>query len=257
MKSIAVITGASSGMGEEFFKQLADHPCYNDIEEFWIIARRRERLEALAAESKIPVRVITLDLGQKEGVKEYRRLLEKENPFVSVLVNAAGFGRFHEFESMNIDDAYDMVALNSASLTAMVHATLPYMEEGCEIFNIGSLSSFQPVPYIAVYGASKAYVLSFSRAIGRELKKKGIRVMAVCPGWVQTEFFNHAVSDDTITYYNKFFTAEEVVRRAIYDMLRGKDVSVCGASVRAQVLAVKMLPHKLVMDIWCKQQKKD
>ena len=80
--------------------------------------------------------------------------------------------------------------------------------------------------------------------------------MAVCPGWVKTEFFDHAVKDDTIKYYNKFFTSQEVVDRAVKDMNRGKDVSVCGASIRGQVLLTKLLPHKLVMNIWCKQQKK-
>ena len=80
--------------------------------------------------------------------------------------------------------------------------------------------------------------------------------MAVCPGWVKTDFFDRAVVDDTITYYNKYFTAEEVVTRALRDMKRGKDVSVCGASIRAQVTLTKLLPHGIVMEIWCKQQKK-
>lgn len=92
--------------------------------------------------------------------------------------------------------------------------------------------------------------------MNQELRGTGIRVMAVCPGWVRTEFFDHAVKDNTIKYYNKFFDSDEVVRRALKDMKRGKDVSVCGFSVRAQVLATKLLPHKLVMYIWLKQQKK-
>ena len=79
--------------------------------------------------------------------------------------------------------------------------------------------------------------------------------MAVSPGWVKTEFFNRAVKDDTITYYNKFFTSEEVVKRAVRDMKKGKDVSVCGFSIRMQVLATKLLPHRVFMNIWCKQQK--
>ena len=99
-------------------------------------------------------------------------------------------------------------------------------------------------------------ILSFSRAINKELEKRKIRVVAVCPGWVKTEFFNRAVKDDTIKYYNKFFNSVDVVRRAVYDMYRGKDVSVIGASIRAQVLLTKLLPHKAVMKIWCKQQKK-
>ena len=254
--NIAVITGASSGIGKEFFIQLAKHPSYADIEEFWVIARRAERLVELRGETEKPVRVLALDLTNKECIKEYAALLAETQSYVRVLVNASGFGRFHEFESMNIDDAYDMIALNSASLTAMVHATLPFMGAGCEVYNMGSLSSFQPVPFISVYGASKAYVLSFSRAVGRELKHRGIKMMAVCPGWVKTEFFDHAVYDDTIVYYNKFFTAEQVITRALRDMKKGKDVSICGLPVRMQVYATKMLPHGIVMEIWCKQQKK-
>lgn len=131
-----------------------------------------------------------------------------------------------------------------------------YMHEGGQIYQLDSLSAFQPVPYITVYGATKAFVLSFSRALNVELKARKIRCMAVCPGWVKTEFFDRAVRDDTITYYNKFFTPDQVIRRALRDMKRGRDVSVCGASIRAQVRLVKLLPHRLVMKIWCRQQKK-
>ena len=138
----------------------------------------------------------------------------------------------------------------------MTYLTLPYMRAGGEIYQLDSLSSFQPVPYITVYGATKAFVLSFSRALNVELKKREIRCMAVCPGWVRTEFFDRAVRDDTITYYNRFFTPGQVVARALRDMKKGKDVSVCGASIRAQVRLTKLLPHRLVMKIWCRQQKK-
>jgi short-subunit dehydrogenase len=130
------------------------------------------------------------------------------------------------------------------------------MKEGGRIYQIDSLSSFQPVPYIGVYGATKAFVLSFSRALNVELKKRGIRVMAVCPGWVRTEFFDRAVTDDTITYYNRYYDSDEVVERALEDMKKGRDVSVCGFPTRMHVRLTKLLPHRLVMKIWCKQQKK-
>ena len=157
---------------------------------------------------------------------------------------------------MKLDDMMSMIELNDKAYVAMTYVTLPFMSEGGEIYQLDSLSSFQPVPYIGVYGATKAFVLSFSRALNVELKKRKIKVMAVCPGWVKTEFFDHAVTDDTIVYYNKFFTAQEVITRALRDMKKGKDVSICGASIRAQVFFTKLLPHKLVMKIWCKQQKK-
>lgn len=251
---IAVITGASSGMGKEFVLQISRT---EQLDEIWVIARRTDRLEALQAEvSDTKIRPISLDLTKEESIEDYRKLLESEKPNVSILVNASGFGKFGTFTDMDLDAMMRMIDLNDKAYVAMTYVTLPYMSEGGEIYQLDSLSSFQPVPYIGVYGATKAFVLSFSRALNVELKKRKIKVMAVCPGWVKTEFFDHAVYDDTIVYYNKFFTAEEVITRALRDMKRGKDVSVCGFSIRAQVFFTKLLPHKLVMKIWCKQQKK-
>lgn len=250
---IAVITGASSGMGREFVRQLEATEKFDEI---WVIARRKERLLSLGEEIKTPLRAIALDLSRSESFNEYKVLLEAEKPEVSVLVNGSGFGKFGAFEDIPLDTQLEMIDLNEKALVAMTYLTLPYMKEGGKIYQIGSLSSFQPVPYIGVYGATKSFVLSFSRALCRELKGRGIRVLAVCPGWVRTEFFDRAVTDDTITYYNRYYDADQVVRRALRDMKKGKDVSVCGFPIRAQVLLVKLLPHRLVMAIWCKQQKK-
>ena len=253
MKKIAVVTGASSGMGREFATRIArEYP----IDELWVIARRRDRLEELAQEIAVPVVAISLDLTKDESIEAYRRRVAEEQPDVRGLVNASGVGRFGRFEEMDPETLYRMIDLNSKAYVGMTWATLPYLGRGSEVYQLDSLSSFQPIPYIGVYAATKAFVLSFSRSLNVELKKRRIHVMAVCPGWVKTEFFNRAVTDDTIKYYNKFYTSKEVVTRAIYDMYRGKDVSVCGASTRAQVFLTKLLPHKLVMKIWCKQQKK-
>ena len=250
---IAVITGASSGMGKEFVLQISQT---EQLDEIWVIARRADRLEALQNEVKTKIRPISMDLTRQESIQEYQKLLEAEKPDVAILVNASGFGKFGTFTDMKLDDMMNMIELNDKAYVAMTYVTLPFMSEGGEIYQLDSLSSFQPVPYIGVYGATKAFVLSFSRALNVELKKRKIKVMAVCPGWVKTEFFDHAVTDDTIVYYNKFFTAQEVITRALRDMKKGKDVSICGASIRAQVFFTKLLPHKLVMKIWCKQQKK-
>ena len=253
MKKIAVVTGASSGMGRSFAKKLDEK---YDFDEIWLIARRTDRLEALGSELRAKSKVISLDLTSKEAPEKYRLLLEEEKPQVDVLVCAAGFGRFGAFTEMPLEPQLEMIDLNAKALVAVTYHTLPYMKKGGRIFELDSLSSFQPVPYINVYGATKAFVLSFSRALGVELVTRGIRVMAVSPGWVKTEFFDRAVTDSTITYYNRYFEADEVVDRAIRDMEKGKDVSVCGFSVRAQVLLTKLLPHRLVMRIWCRQQKK-
>ncbi|MBO5746330.1 MAG: SDR family NAD(P)-dependent oxidoreductase [Clostridia bacterium] len=251
---IAVFTGASSGMGREFVKQICAEERFDEV---WVIARRLDRLEELKNEIDQPLRCISLDLLKRESYDEYKALLEQHKPEVQVLVNASGFGRFAAFADIPLDDQLDMIDLNDKALVAITHITLPYLVRGSRVYQVDSLSSFQPVPYIGVYGATKAFVLSFTRAINAELRHTGIKMMAVCPGWVKTEFFDHAVTDESvITYYNKFFTSEEVVKRARYDMKRGKDVSVCGFSIRAQVLLTKLLPHRLVMKIWLKQQGK-
>lgn len=240
-------------MGREFVKQIDAAESFDEI---WVIARRKERLEELVAECKNKIRPIALDLMRQESFDEYEAMLKNEAPDVAVLVNGSGFGRFGAFEDIDLKAQLDMIDLNDKALVAMTYLTLPYMNKGGKIYQIDSLSSFQPVPYIGVYGATKAFVLSFSRALNVELKKRGIRVMAICPGWVRTEFFDRAVTDDTITYYNKYYESDEVVERALKDMKKGRDVSVCGFSTRMQVRLTKLLPHRLVMKIWCKQQKK-
>ncbi len=251
---IALITGASSGMGREFVLQLdAAEP----FDEIWVVARRAERLEELRSLVRAPLRCLPMDLTAEESLVQLKKLLEEEKPEISILVNASGFGIFQSFAEAPLEGQLKMIDLNDKGLVAVTYLALPYMRRGSRIVNMGSLSSFQPVPYINVYGASKAFVLSFTRALGAELKPRGIRAMAVCPGWVRTEFFDTAVTDPkVVTYYNRFYDAPEVVRRALRDLRRGRDVSVCGFPVRAQVLLVKLLPHRLVMRIWCRQQGK-
>ena len=250
---IAIITGASSGMGREFVLQL---DAQQEFDEIWVIARRKDRLEALAGEVRAKIRPIALDLTEASSLDAYRSLLEETKPQVSVLVNAGGFGKFGAFANMPLDQMMNMIDLNDKALTAISYLTLPYLSAGSVVYQLGSLSSFQPVPYIGVYGATKAYVLSLSRALNMEWKPRGIRVMAVCPFWVKTEFFNRAVTDDTIVYYARYYEAKNVVAQALRDMKRGKDVSIHGKYAQAQVFATKLLPHKMVMKIWCRQQKK-
>ncbi len=240
-------------MGREFVRQLDAADAYDEI---WVIARRRDRLEALAKETRAPLRILDLDLTRPTSIDAYRAMLEEHKPSVAVLVNGSGFGRFGAFAEFPLEDYYAMIDLNVKALVAVTYVTLPYLAEGAAVYQIDSLSAFAPVPYINIYAATKAFVLSFSRALNAELAGRGIRVMAVCPGWVRTEFFDHAVRDDTIRYYNKFFDPDEVVRTARKDMKRGRDVSVCGFSVKMEVLGMKHLPTGTVMRIWLKQQKK-
>lgn len=250
---IAVITGASSGMGRDFVRQLSARYSFDEV---WVIARRKERLEELKNEISVPLKPIALDLSMRESIEEYGRLLESERPEVTCLVNASGFGFFKEFAGAELNGYYDMIAVNDAAVVGMTYKTLPYMSEGGRIFNICSVAAFQPLPYISIYAATKAFALSFTRAINVELKQRGIRALAVCPYWTKTEFFDTARTDDTITYYQCYTESKDVVALAIKDMERGKDVSICGRTAKFNAFLTKLLPHKLVMKVWCRQQKK-
>lgn len=250
---IAVITGASSGIGWEYVRGIDRS---EQLDEIWVIARRRERLEEVAKTVRTKVRPIALDLTEPESFDVYKRMLEAEKPEVSVLVNNSGFGVFGAFTERPLEQQLKIIDLNDKALVTMTYLSLPYMKKGDMIYNVASSSAFQPVPYQAIYGSSKAFVLSFSRALNMELKPRGIRVMAVCPHWCRTEFFDTAVTDDTIVYYNFFNTPKEVVSTAVRNMKKGKDVSLAGIRIKLQRLEVKLLPHWLVMRVWCKQQKK-
>lgn len=253
---IAIVTGASSGMGREFVRQLS---AYVQVDEIWAIARRREALEALKAEAPVPVRPIVLDLLKSESFDELRSLLEGEQPEIALLVNAAGFGKFGAYHKTTIEDDCRMIDLNCKALLVMTRLCIPYMKPGSHILELDSLSAFQPVPYITTYGATKAFVLSYSRAMNRELKCKGIRVMAMNPGWVKTEFFRHAFqsNDGEVQYFDRLYEAADVVKTGLHDLYKTKkDCSIHGLPVKLQVLAVKLVPHRFVMDIWLNQQKK-
>ena len=254
---IAVITGASSGMGRELAIQISQKEVFDEI---WVIARREDALQNLKESIKTKARPIPLDLAKQESFEEYKTLLEKEKPDVAFLANVAGFGKFGRYDQIALKDCMDMIDLNCKALVAMTQLTLPYMKRGSRILQLDSLSAFQPVPYINVYGSTKSFVLSYSRALNRELKTEGIRVMSVNPGWVKTEFFDHATasSNDAVTYYNVMYEAKDVIKTAIRDLYHTKkDVSIHGLPVKLQVFAVKLLPHKLIMNIWMKQQKHD
>lgn len=255
--NIAIVTGASSGMGREFVRQLSG---YVQVDEIWAIARRAGALERLKGEVSVPVRPIPLDLLETASFTAYETLLDAEKPNVRLLVNAAGFGKFGADSRISVADECRMIDLNCKALLMMTRLTIPYMQPGSHILELDSLSAFQPVPYITTYGATKAFVLSYSRAMNRELKAKGIRVMAMNPGWVKTEFFDHAFQTNSggeVQYFDRLYEAEDVVRTGLKDLYRSqKDYSVHGLPVKFQVFLVKLLPHSLVMNIWLKQQKK-
>ena len=244
----AIITGASSGIGQRFAEVLGNA---DGIDEIWLIARRVDRLADMQNSIKARVVPISLDLTYSKCLREYRHMLADRAPEVCVLVNAAGKGCIGDFEELELSEQLDMIDLNVSALTSVTYDTLPYMSAGGQIYQIASASAFAPLPGLSTYAATKAYVRSFSESLNTELKRRKIRVIAVCPGWVRTEFLEAASGwPDTLGKIRLFLTAKQVVRKAMRDMRLGRTVSVCGARYRAARLLAKLLPARAVAFVW-------
>ncbi len=255
MKTIAVITGASSGIGREFSTRIAE---YGSFDEVWVIARSLDKLEELKDIIPFPVRPISLDLSEKESFEKYASLLEEEKPFIKLLINCSGFGKFLATEKVPLTENINMVNLNCIALMAMTQSSLPYMGEGSDIIEIASVAAYQPVPYINVYAATKAFVLSFTRGLSREIRGRGIHAMAVCPFWTKTKFFDRAINKGEETVVKKYaamYTPEQIVTKAYRDIKKKKDISMYGFTANVQTLAAKIMPHSFVMSVWQNQQK--
>lgn len=247
-KKIAIITGASSGMGKEFAIQIARR--YNRIEEIWVIARRKQALCEL--KKLIPnkkVRVLALDLTKEEDLLSYRKLLFHEQPRVRILVNAAGYGKIGSIEEIGIEDSVGMVDLNCRSLVYITEATLPYMNTPSNIIQLASSAAFLPQPEFAVYAASKSFVHSYARALRREVSNRSITVTSVCPGPVDTEFFDIAEEKHKMKLYKKFTLVkkEKVVALALQDARNRKEVSVYGLPMKLYRILARVFPASLIL----------
>lgn len=256
MKRIAIITGASSGMGQRFAITAASNIEYDEL---WLIARREERLKAMAEKELRGqiVRCFPLDLSRQSSFDIIKEALNKDKYEIVLLVNAAGFGKFQAVMDVEEPIAEQMLDLNCRAVMKMCYACIPHMVKGSKILNIASVAAFQPVPYIGEYAATKAFVLSLSRALWQELRNRGITVTALCPYWTRTEFFdvaNGKQGKDRVTYFNAMYEPKDLVGRGWRDLLKGKDISTYGFIARVQLLLITLLPHRLVMSIWCKLQ---
>ncbi len=254
-KKIAIVTGASSGIGQAFCFEIDKL----GLDEIWGVALKTNSVEKMKESLKTPFRFFDLDLTKDKSFLLLEEELKKEEIIVEWLVNASGYGKFGRYDDADIATQTGMVDLNCKALTHLSLLCIPYIQKGGRIVQIGSVASFQPVPYIAVYGATKAYVLSYSRALNRELKSKGISVTCVCPFWTKTAFFDRATQvktkDAVIKKYVAMYNTEKVVRRGMKGALKRKDVVLYGFKAKAQVYLGKLLPHKWIMSIWESQQK--
>lgn len=250
MRNIALVTGASSGMGKEFVREIAKK--YKGLDEIWVIARRKDRLRELKKEIVgTRVRMLPLDLTKEESFERLTKVFAKEQPDVRILVNASGYGISGPFEFQTEEDASGMVRLNCEALTRVTYLVLPYLRRGSFIYQIASSAGFAPQPGFTVYAATKAYVKSFSIALRQELSWREIKVTAVCPGPVKTEFFDRAYEQEEMKFYKKFVMADpkKVVRKAIRDARKNKAVSVYGMTMKVTRIICKLLPGRWIAKI--------
>ena len=250
-KQIAVVTGASSGLGRCFVKELEKS---GEIEEIWVIARRKKRLRELEMESSLPIRVLSVDLTDPAGFSFLRRQLSGERPDLRILINCAGFGKIGSYRDISEQDCMDMIDLNCRAAVMMTRLCLPWMESGAQILEICSTSAFQPFPYLNIYAASKAFLLRYSRALRWELKGRGIHVTAVCPYWIKdTEFIPGAKetrNGQAIRHFPLASKSERVVNRALRDNRAGLAVSTPGPICFLHRIAAKFIPHSIMMALW-------
>lgn len=236
-------------MGRETALQLADR--FGGLNEIWLVARRLNRLEELSEALPVPVRKFALDLTDEAQREELSKALETLRPDVKILVNASGYGKMGRVGTVSLKEEIGMPDLNCTALCAVTHMVLPYMSNNSRILQYASSAAFLPQPGFAVYAATKAFVLSYSRALHEELRRRQITVTAVCPGPVNTEFFEVAEETGRIPFYKRLTMADprKVVKLAIRDSCMGKTVSVYGPLMKTFRLLCKVLPHRLLLKL--------
>jgi len=247
--NISVITGASSGLGREFAVQLDGY----GLDELWLIARREDRLNELKEKLNTKVRIITIDLFNDSWRAELKIILEQEKPVVRYLINSAGIGIYGRYDEISEADNDKMIDLNIKALVAMTVIILPYMNKGSHILEIASCAGFVPVPFENVYAATKAFVISYSRALKYELNSKGISVTAICPGKIDTEFFEHTGNAKHKPEKKGYIvSAKAVVRHTLKTACRGKQTTVYGMPIKLYQYIGKFLSHDLIIKFMTK-----
>lgn len=247
--AIAIITGASSGIGEEFAAEL--HRTQG-IDEFWFVARRKERMEELRDRLGVKAKIIPADLTTEEGVNAVRAALEGEKPEVKFLVNAAGFGNFGTFEELPEEDVVKMIDLNAKALVLITHMTIPYMVRGGRIIELGSGSCFTPLPAFNIYASSKVFVLHYTKSLNYEIRKYGLRATCFCPGWVETEFLGKATARDVTMpkSMKPMLSCKTVVRKCVKASVKGRAMCVTNWYTKLQHLLFKLVPDPILTRMW-------
>ena len=233
MKKIAVITGASGGLGKEFVRQII-----KDVDEVWAIGRNVTKLEAMKGEfGEAGSKIIPLQM-DLSNTKSYDLLsgkLESEGGSAAIeiswLVNNAGAGRFAPSKDFSTEELAGSITTHCTAMASICNICIPYMKAGNHIVNVASQSAFSPLPYINLYASTKAFVYSYSRALRAELRESGIIVTTICPGWIKTALLPETINGRKVNF-PFLVTADKVAAKAIRDARRGKALSIYRFAVR-------------------------
>ncbi len=245
-KHTALITGASSGIGYELSKIFAQNG--NDLV---LVARNAEKLKEIAetfqAEYKVTVHIVPINLATSNGPDELFQHLQRANIAINFLVNNAGFGVIGKFTTNDLATELEMIQLNITTLTHLTKLFLKGMVERKfgRIMNVASTAAFQPGPLMAIYYASKSYVLSFSEAIANELKGTGVTVTALCPGPTETDFGKRANMEGTKLFAAGVMSAERVAKIGYKKMMKGTTIAIPGFKNKMLAQSVRVSPRKM------------
>jgi len=256
VKGTALITGASSGIGLEFARAFAAGGF-----DLVLVAPGEDKLKALAAEvsarETINARVLAADLGEVGAAARIFARLQSDGTKIDVLVNNAGFGARGIFATLPRERQLEMVQVNVVALTDLTRLFLPDMlqRRRGRILNVASVAGFQPGPYMAVYYATKAYVLSLSEALSKELSGSGVTVTCLCPGPTETGFAAAADLEGSLLFRLAVANARDVARAGYDAAMAGKRLVVPGFLNRFAVFAVRVAPRGLVLSLIKRLQK--
>lgn len=247
--SIAIITGASSGLGAEFVRAVVDR--YPALDEIWLIARRQNRLKELAnAFPHMRFRIVPLDLGDDNAYCELQQLLTASNPDIRILINNAGYEKSALFSEMTQDDIQAMLAINIKGLTMVQRLCQPYMHKGSFTILTCSISSFVPVPHQAVYSATKKYVYFFGKALRDELRRDGVGVLLLCPGKMNTEMNpRNQMRQSSRINMLPYLNLKKLTRRALKKAAAGKSVYTPGILYKGYHVVSKLIPSAVMLNI--------
>jgi short-subunit dehydrogenase len=219
-----------------------------------LVARSEAKLQALTAELSsqhgVRAEVIAADLGQEQAIQLIQREVELRNLTIDLLVNNAGFGTYGPFETLSPEREHQEVMVNIAAMVALTHAFVPLMVARGQgaVVNVGSVASFQPVPSMAVYGATKAFVLSFSEALSVEYREHGVRVLALCPGLTDTAFFEVAHAKQLVLG-RRLRTPAQAVATGLRALEQGRSVVIDGVGNALLAQVPRLLPRGLVAQL--------